>query len=195
VSVGLLGGAFDPPHVGHVALAQAALRELELDRLVVVVTGRPPHKRVDTDAETRFLLAEAAFGTLPRVELSRHELGREGLSYTVETARWAADTFDDPIFVVGADEFADFLSWRDPHGVLEHVRLAVAGRPGYPTERLDDVRARLGRPETVTYFEFEPIPVSSSDVRGRVAAGAPIDGLVPPAVVRLISELGLFRSA
>jgi nicotinate-nucleotide adenylyltransferase len=195
VSVGLLGGAFDPPHVGHVALAQAALRELELERLVVVVTGRPPHKRVDTDAETRLRLAEAAFGRLPRVGVSRHELGREGPSYTVETARWAGDTFDDPIFIVGADEFADFLSWRDPQRLLEHVRLAVAGRPGYSTGRLDAVKARLDRPEAVAYFELEPISVSSREIRRRISAGEPIDGLVPPAVARLIGDLGLYRSA
>ena len=193
MTVGLLGGAFNPPHVGHVALVKAALRELGLDRLLVVVTGRPPHKRVDTDAETRFRLAEAAFGRLARVELSRRELEREGPSYTVETARWAAETFHDPVFVIGADEFADFLAWKDPNGVLARVRLAVASRPGYATELLDDIRARLERPEAVSFFDCEPIPVSSRDIRARVAAGEPFDDLVPPPVACLIEELHLYR--
>ena len=194
MTVGLLGGAFDPPHVGHVALAQAAVRDLALDRLVVVVVGTAPHKHVETDAETRFRLAEAAFAPLENVEISRHELEREGPSYTVDTARWAASELGDAVFVVGADEFSDFLSWRDPDGVLEHVRLAVATRPGYPRERLEDVRARLARPDRVLYFELPPIAVASRDVRARVAAGLPIDELVPPAVARLIDEIGLYRA-
>jgi nicotinate-nucleotide adenylyltransferase len=193
VTVGLLGGAFDPPHVGHVALAKAAVQDLDLDRLVVVVVGAAPHKHVETDAETRFRLAEAAFATLENVELSRHELEREGLSYTVDTARWASEELGDAVFVVGADEFADFLSWKDPDGVLRHVRLAVATRPGYPRERLEDVRARLATPDRVQYFQLPPIPASSRDVRARVAAGLPIDDLVPAEVARLIAELGLYR--
>jgi nicotinate-nucleotide adenylyltransferase len=193
MTVGLLGGAFDPPHVGHVALARAAVRELDLDRLLVVVVGTAPHKHVETDAETRFRLAEAAFSTLPRVELSRHEVEREGPSYTVETARWAAAELGDAVFVVGGDEFADFLSWKNPDGILEHVRLAVATRPGYPRERLDEVRGRLSRPDRVQFFEFPPVAVASRHVRARVAAGLPVDDLVPPAVARVIDELGLYR--
>jgi nicotinate-nucleotide adenylyltransferase len=193
VTVGLLGGAFDPPHVGHVALARAAVHDLGLDRLLVVVLGTAPHKHVETDAETRFRLAEAAFSTLPRVELSRHEIEREGPSYTVDTARWAEAELDDAVVVVGADEFADFLSWKDPDGILEHVRLAVATRPGYPGERLDEVRERLARPDRVQYFELPPVAVASRDVRASVAAGRPVDALVPEAVARLIDELRLYR--
>ncbi len=195
MSVGLLGGTFDPPHVGHVALAQAALRELVLERLVVVVVGTAPHKRVATDPETRFRLAEAAFAEVPRVELSRHELDRPGPSYTVETARWAEATLGDTVFVVGADEFADFLTWKDPDGVLEHVRLAVATRPGFQRDRLDSVRAQLARPDRVAFFELEPIPVASRDVRARVARGERIGGLVPPRVAQLIDDLRLYRDA
>ncbi len=194
MTVGLLGGAFDPPHVGHVALARAAVRELGLDRLLVVVVGTAPHKQVETDAETRFRLAEAAFSTLPRVELSRHEMEREGPSYTVATARWAAAALGDAVFVVGGDEFADFLSWKDPDGILEHVRLAVATRPGYAQGRLDDVCGRLARPDRVQFFEFPPVAVASRDVRARVAAGLPVGDLVPPAVARLIDELRLYRA-
>jgi nicotinate-nucleotide adenylyltransferase len=193
VTVGLLGGAFDPPHFGHVALARTAVRDLGLDRLLVVVLGTAPHKHVETDAETRFRLAEAAFSTLPRVELSRHEIEREGLSYTVDTARWAGAELDDVVVVVGADEFADFLSWKDPDGILEHVRLAVATRPGYPRERLDEVRERLARPDRVQYVELPPVAVASRDVRASVAAGLPVDELVPEAVARLIDELSLYR--
>jgi nicotinate-nucleotide adenylyltransferase len=193
VTVGLLGGAFDPPHVGHLTLAEAAIRRFALERLVVVVTGDAPHKEVETDAETRFRLAEAAFAGREGVEVSRHELDRPGPSYTVDTVRWAGGEFGDVVFLVGADEFADFLAWHDPEGVLEHARLGVATRPGYPRERLDRVLAALDRPERVELFEIPEIAVSSTGVRVRVARGEPIDGLTPPAVAGLIHGLGLYR--
>lgn len=189
---GLLGGAFDPPHNGHLALAEGALASLGLELLVVVVTGTPPHKQVGTGAETRFRLAEAAFAGLPGVVLSRHELERPGPSYTVDTVRWAAEAFGEVVFVVGADEFAGFLAWHDPEGVLRAARLAVATRPGYPRDQLDAVLARLSQPERVELFELAALPVSSTEIRERVARGEPIDGLVPPRVAELVAELGLY---
>ncbi len=192
-SVGLLGGVFDPPHRGHVELARTALGALGLERLVIVVTGIVPHKVVETPAETRFRLAQAAFGDLPHAELSRREVDLDRPSYTVETARWAAERFVDPVFVVGADEFADFLSWKEPEAVLEHVRLAVATRPGYERPRLEAVLDRLERSNRVSFFELDPIPIASRDVRARAMRGEPLDDLVPPRVARLIRELGLYR--
>lgn len=194
MTVGLLGGAFDPPHNGHLALADAALRHFPLEQLLVVVTGIAPHKEVETDPETRCRLAEAAFAGRPRVEVSRVELERPAPSYTVDTARWARERFGDAVFLVGADEFASFLSWRDPDAVLEHVRLGVATRPGYPPPLLERVLARLARPERVELFEMPALDVSSTEVRRRVARGEPIDGLVPPAVAALIAELGLYNA-
>ena len=193
MSVAILGGTFDPPHAGHVALARTALDELPVERVVVVPLGEAPHKAVETDAETRFRLAQTAFAAEPRVGVSRHELDRAGPSYTVDTARWAAAEYGDPIFLLGADEFADFLSWREPDAILELARIAVATRPGSDAARLDAVRGRLARPERVLELPFEPLDVSSRDIRARVARGEPIDGLVPDAVARLVAELGLYR--
>jgi nicotinate-nucleotide adenylyltransferase len=181
---GLFGGAFDPPHDGHVALARAAIDRFGLDRLVVLPTGDPPHKQVGTPAEIRYRLAEAAFGDLPAVELSRYELDRPGPSYTVDTVRWAAEEFGDVLFIVGGDHWADFDRWHDPEGVLRHARLAVVTRPG---SELPAARDR------VVLFEMPPVPVSSTEVRERVARGEPIDDLVPPKVAALIDELGLYR--
>jgi nicotinate-nucleotide adenylyltransferase len=183
LTTGLLGGAFDPPHAGHVALADAAERQLGLERIVVVVVADPGHKDVHSPADDRLALARAAF---PRreVTLDPHprtiDLLREG--------RWP-----DPVFLIGADEFADFPSWKEPEGVLELARLGVASRPGFPRERLDEVLAGLEHPERVVLFEIEPVPVSSSEIRDRVAGGEPIDGLVPPAVEREIERRGLYR--
>jgi nicotinate-nucleotide adenylyltransferase len=192
VTVGLLGGAFDPPHVGHVALAEAAIRRFGLELLLVVVTGDPPHKDVEADAETRWLLARAAFAGRERIEVSRLEIDRDRPSYTVDTARWAEKEFGDTIFLVGADEFAGFLTWRQPDTVLDHVRLGVATRPGYDREVLDHVLAKLRRPERVELFEIPELSVSSTGIRARVARGEQIDGLVPPAVEDLIRSRGLY---
>ena len=195
VTTGLFGGAFDPPHNGHLALAQAAISHFDLDRLIVVVTGAPPHKAVETDPETRYSLAAAAFDGQPRVELSRYEMDRAGPSYTVETVRWAAGRWRDVVFLVGADEFTDFLAWRDPEGVLRSARLGVATRPGYDRGRLKSVLGRLEHPDRVEVFEIPAFPVSSTAIRARVARGDPIDALVPEAVSELIAALGLYHDA
>jgi nicotinate-nucleotide adenylyltransferase len=180
---GLLGGAFDPPHVGHVALADAAQRELRLSELVVIVVADPGHKDVHCPVETRLALAQAAFPGRP-VEVDRH-------ARTVDMLR--EGSWDDPIFLIGADEFADFPSWKEPETVLGLARLGVASRPGYPRERLEEVLAALTQPARVLFFEIEPLPVSSREIRERVARGEPIDGLVPPAVAAEIVGRGLYR--
>lgn len=194
MTTGLLGGTFDPPHNGHLALARAALRELELERLVVMVAGRPPHKEARTDAETRYRLARAAFEELPEVELPRDELDRPGPAYTVDTVEELERRFGDVVLVMGGDMFASLPTWREPERILDHARLAVAGRPGTDSEHFDAVLAELDRRDRVTFFGMPPVDVSASEVRRRVAAGEAYDELVPPAVARLIEELGLYKN-
>lgn len=180
---GLYGGAFDPPHNGHVALAAAARKRFGLDRLVVLVSARPGHKRVETDPGLRLRLARAAF---PDAEVELDPTAR-----TVELLR--GGRFDGALFLVGADEFCGFLSWVEPDAVLDHVRLAVATRPGFPRERLDPVLERLRRPERVEFFAVEPWPVSSTELRARAAAGEALDAWVPPPVARLVRDLQPYR--
>jgi nicotinate-nucleotide adenylyltransferase len=180
---GLLGGAFDPPHAGHVALLRDARAHFGLERVVVLVVADPGHKEVVTDASVRLALARAAFPG-EEVELDPHPR-------TIDMLREAR--FDEPLFLVGADQFADFLSWKDPDGVLELTRLGVATRPGYPRERLERVLSELARPDRVGFFEIEPVEVSSREIRDRVARGKPVDGLVPTAVAAEIERLGLYR--
>jgi nicotinate-nucleotide adenylyltransferase len=186
VTTAILGGRFDPPHLGHVALARAALAHFELDRLLVLVVVDPGHKAAVAPPDVRLELARLAFDSLPAtVELDNHR-------FTVDLLE--ARPLDDPLFLIGADELAGFLSWKEPMRVLELARLGVATRPGYPRERLDAVLGQLERPERVELFELEPTPVSSTEVRERVSLGAPLDGLVPPAVAARIGELSpLYR--
>jgi nicotinate-nucleotide adenylyltransferase len=191
---GLLGGAFDPPHYGHVALADAALEHFALERLLVIPTGLAPHKEVETDAETRCRLAAAAFADRPLVEISRWEIDRGEPSYTIETTRWARERYGEIIFLVGADQFASLDTWKDPEQVLEIARLGVATRPGYPREELERLRETLPDPARVELFEIPVWPLSSTEIRDRVRRGESIDGFVPPAVVDLVTELGLYRA-
>jgi nicotinate-nucleotide adenylyltransferase len=180
---GLLGGAFDPPHLGHVALADAAERQLGLSGVVVVVVADPGHKDVHYPVETRLALAQAAFPGR-RIEVDHH-------ARTVDMLR--DGSWHDPVFLIGADEFADFPTWKEPDAVLEYARLGVASRPGYPRERLEEVLSGLRNPERVLFFEIEPVPVSSREIREKVARGESIDGLVPPAVAAEIAGRGLYR--
>lgn len=183
MTTALLGGVFDPPHLGHVELAHAALERFRPDELLVLVAVSPGHRETVADPEVRLRLARAAFPGL-RVDL-------DGQARTVDLLR--ERRFDDPLFLVGADELAGFLGWKEPDEVLELARLGVASRPGYPRECLDPVLGRLRRPERVELFDVEPHPIASREVRARVARAEPIDGLVPSEVAELVRKLGLYR--
>jgi nicotinate-nucleotide adenylyltransferase len=183
VGVVLYGGAFDPPHLGHLAVADAARERFGVKRLRVLVSERPAHRAVHASAEDRLALARAAF--------PGDQVRLDSYPRTVELLR--AERFDDPVFVVGADQFRGFLGWSEPDEVLERARLGVATRPGFPRDDLEHVLAELARSDRVFFFEIEPNPAASTDVRARAAAGEPLDGLVPPGVARLIEERGLYR--
>lgn len=184
MTVGLYGGSFDPPHRGHVELARRATEELGLDRLVVLVSAAPGHKRVDTPADARLRLARAAFPG-DEVELDEH-------ARTVDALR-AHPEWEGAFFLIGADEFCDFLDWKDPDEVLRRVRLAVATRPGFPRERLERVLERLEQPDRVLFFEMEPTPVASRELRARLEAGENAGGDVPSAVAEIIRTERLYR--
>jgi nicotinate-nucleotide adenylyltransferase len=178
VTTGILGGTFDPPQVGHVALGRAALEQLPIERLLVLVVADPGHRAVVAPAGERLRLARLAFDFADEVVLDEH-------AFTIDAVR--GGHFGDAIFVVGADEGTAFPRWKEPDEVLRHVRLAVGTRSGYPPPDLE----RYG--DRVLAFELASPPVSSSEVRQRVARGEPLDGLVPPAVAREIEEHRLYR--
>jgi nicotinate-nucleotide adenylyltransferase len=182
--IGLYGGSFDPPHRGHVELARRAKEELGLDRLVVLVSADPGHKHVDTPADIRLRLARAAF---PDDEVLLDEHAR-----TVDTLR-AHPEWGETTFLIGADQFCDFLSWKEPNEVLDRTRIAVATRPGFPRERLDRVLGQLEAPERVSFFEIEPIPIASRELRDRLAGGEGAADDLPAAVAELIGAESLYR--
>lgn len=183
--LGLFGGSFDPPHRGHVELARRAKEELGLGQLKVLVSADPGHKRVATPAGLRLRLAEAAF---PDDEVVLDEHAR-----TVDLLR-AHPEWTDPVFLIGADQFRDFLTWKEPEEVLRRARLGVATRPGFPREALEPVLGRLEHPERVLFFEIAPAAVSSRELRERLARGEHIGPEAPSAVGELISSEGLYRA-
>jgi nicotinate-nucleotide adenylyltransferase len=176
---GILGGTFDPPHNGHVALARAALDQLPVDRLIVLVAASPGHRQADAGAGERLALARAAFADLSA------EVVLDGNAFTVDAVR--GGRFGEALFVVGADEGAAFPGWKDPDEVLRWVRLAVGTRSGYPPPDLE----RYG--DRIVSFELDSPAISSSAVRERAARGEPLDGLVPPAVESEIRGAQLYR--
>lgn len=188
MTTGLLGGAFDPPHAGHVVLAREAIGRFGFDRLLVLVVVEPGHKPVETPVEERLGLARAAFADVPlaAVRLEEH-------AYTVDSLRAADFDPDSTVFVIGADELAGFLGWKEPDEILDLARLGVATRPGYPRERLEPVLAALRRPDRVELFEIPAIDVASTDLRARLARGEDVGDLLPPAVARRVVERGLYH--
>jgi len=187
-AIGILGGAFDPPHNGHVALAREAVAHFRLERLLVRVVADPGHKEVDTTPALRLELAELAFASLAVAEVALDPFAR-----TFDSLE--ALGLEDPVFILGADELAAFPSWVRPDRVLDLARIGAATRPGTDLADLERVVASLSRPDRIELFPITPLPVSSSEVRERVSAGLPIVDRVPPAVASAIERLGLYRAA
>ena len=197
--VGILGGAFNPPHIGHLICAQEALVALDLDRVVFVPVGTAPHRelRPDPGADVRFELVSRAVAGDDRFSVSRIELEREGPSYTVDTLRTLrAESPDDELFLIlGGDQAAALGSWHEPEEVLALATLAVVERASWSRNAIGIKIGRLRGAQAVRYLEMPAIQVSSSLIRRRVGAGQPIRYLVPDAVAELVAERGLYGGA
>lgn len=195
--VGVLGSAFNPPHLGHLALAQEALWQLDLEEVVLMPTGEAPHKRIldDPGREQRLAMTRLAAADDPRFSVSSLEVEREGPSYTYETLQLLADEKGEPdlVFVMGADAAVGFESWREPGRVVELARLAVARRAGVSDADVGAVLRGVGADERATMLEMPQFGVSSSAVRERAAAGRPLRYLVPEAVARFIEEKDIYK--
>jgi len=187
-----MGGTFDPPHIGHLAVAEEVREEAGLGEVVFIPARIPPHKSGERllDAATRMELVELAIRGNPRFSASDLELRREGPSYTIDTVR-ALQRERGPeaqiFLIVGADNVLEFGSWKDPSGLLDHCTLLVATRPGVSTDGLPgwlSARMRLVR---VTGFE-----VSSTEVRDRLRRGLSVRYLVPDAVLDAIERRALY---
>jgi nicotinate-nucleotide adenylyltransferase len=186
VRVGVFGGTFDPVHVGHLAIAHAALESIPLDRVLFVLARRSPLKErgpVAGEAD-RLRMLELAVAGEPRFEVSRVELERDGPSYTVETLERLAGA-DDLFLILGSDAIADFPRWKDPERIAQLATLVVAERPGAP--------ARAGDAPVVP-FDAPRLDISSRELRARAARGLSLRYLVPEPAWRHIEARGLYRT-
>lgn len=189
--IGLFGGTFDPPHNAHLALARQALAELGLDELRWIPAGQPYQKaRAITPAVHREAMVRAAIAGEPRFVLERCELERAGPSYTIDTVRelQAREPGQRWFLLVGQDQYAGLPSWRAWRELLASVELAVAQRPGAPVPPVEQLRAAKA-----VAIALPPMNVSATMIRARVAAGQPVDDLVPPGVASYIDRHHLYH--
>ncbi len=194
-----MGGVFNPPHIGHLVCAQEAAIGLELDELLLVPAGAPPHRAVTDEpgAAVRFELCERAVAGDPVLHASRIEVDRDGPSFSVDTLRALRDERpdDDLLLILGGDAAAGLPSWHEPEELLTLAQLAIAERSGFERERVTAALEALPAADSPEFFGMPRIEVSSTLVRERVAAGKPIRYLVPDGVAELIAERSLYRAA
>jgi nicotinate-nucleotide adenylyltransferase len=215
--IGILGGTFDPVHLGHVETAVAAQRALGLDTVLVMPSGTPPHRQQPPQASRfhRFAMAALAVNGIPHLAVSDLEIGEAGPSYTFDTlTRLHASGLKESqiFFITGADAFAEIESWSRYPDVLDMAHFVVVSRPGYPARLVADTvpslahrlhpRARDGSSAIASAHELDiyvvdaPTPdISSTDVRRRLIAGESIEGVVPEAVRIYIAQHGLYSRA
>jgi len=199
--IGVLGGTFNPVHMGHLVLAQDALEGRRLDRMLFVPSASPPHKEHANvlGAAHRLAMLEAALHGDARFDISTVELDRGGVSYSVETMRELKAQRPDAefFFVIGADSLYDLHEWRKPYALLEMCEFIVMGRPGYTETAITPETVRLNAPWPSrlrrNLVAGHLVDISSSDIRRRVAGGRRIRYLVPEAVESYISEHHLYR--
>ena len=200
-SIGVLGGTFDPIHVGHLAIAEDARDALGLERVLFIPAAAPPHKpsRPISPAEDRLAMVELAIAGNPAFATERLELDRPGPSYAVDTLEALADreraAGRDPnlTFILSAEAFRELPTWRSPDRLLDLCRFAVVPRAGTETPDRAWVEERFpGRSDRVTFLAGPLLSVSSTEVRARIQAGRSVRYLVPDAVGRYIADHGLY---
>ena len=197
--IGIFGGTFDPPHAGHKKYADEVRSKLSLDRLIVIPTAVPPHKmREDaSSAQDRLNMLRLLFSDDSGVQVSDMEITRGGKSYTYETVTLLREQYpdDELIFILGSDMLLSFHLWRNPDIILEKVRIcAVTRSDGLDEEKLAAYTNEYfpDKKDRFIICDFDPIELSSTEIRRRVKSGEPIAGLVAPQVADYIKEKELY---
>lgn len=201
--IGVMGGTFDPIHHGHLVTAEEAWKQFQLDLVLFVPSGHPPHKedRESLDAESRYLMTVIATADNPHFQVSRMEIDRPGPSYTIDTVRELHRVYGKNtqiFFITGADAILEILTWKEPEKVLQECTFIAATRPGYDLRRLEESlpeaeRMRHATDPRVLVMEIPALAISSTDIRRRVREGMPIRYLVPEGVREFIEKNGFYR--
>lgn len=196
MKLGLLGGTFNPPHLGHLVCAQEACAQLGLDEVAFVPVYQPPHKEVEDDpgVEVRVELTRRAVQGDSRFWVSRVEADVPGRSYTVDTLKRLHESSpaDELTFIMGGDMAHALPTWHEPEAVLSLATLGVAEREGIRRADIMERLAGLPGADKIRFFDMPRLDISSSSIRRRAASGRPIRYLVPDAVAQYINTEGLY---
>ena len=190
-AVGIMGGSFDPIHLGHLVTAEQARADLGLDEVIFIPAGEQPQKHHQTPAELRYLMTVLATAANPAFSVSRLEIERPGPTYTVDTLRSVRQRRPDArlFFITGADAILNLLTWKDAEECLQLAEFVAATRPGYDLRRLESEGLR----ERVCLLDVPALAISSSDVRRRFAGGRPVRYLIPLEVEQFARKYRLYR--
>jgi nicotinate-nucleotide adenylyltransferase len=196
--VGVFGGAFNPPHLGHLVCAQEVLLQLQLERVLFVPVGQAPHRELDDDPgrEVRLEMVELAIASDERFAVSRVEVDRDGPSYTSDTLELLRkESPDDELFLIlGGDQAAALSTWHEPEKVLERATVAAVERLGSSRSAIGIKLSRLRGSDRVRHLDMPVIQISSTGIRRRVREGRPIRYLVPGEVEGYIATHELYRA-
>jgi len=201
--IGIMGGTFNPIHSGHLVTAQEALSQFNLDRVIFIPTGNPPHKDKQeiADSEDRYIMAVIATSSNSNFFVSRMEIERKKKSYTIDTVRQLKKKYgrkSSLYFVTGADAILEILTWKNTDEIISLCKFIAATRPGYDITRIEDLRKKLFSSDEESYkkiyiMEIPALSISSTDIRNRLKSGRPIDYLVPEGVSNYILKHGLYK--
>jgi len=199
-----MGGTFNPIHYGHLVTAEEARIQFNLDRVLFIPTGDPPHKdgQKITNAQQRYLMTVMATGSNPYFYVSRMEIDRPQPSYTVDTVKDLHEVYKDSqiFFITGTDAVLDILTWKNPAEILNLCIFIAATRPGYELDRLNNIKKRLKDElgiadikERIHIIKIPALAISSTDIRNRARTGKPIRYLLPEGVANHIYKMGFYK--
>jgi len=199
--VGLMGGTFDPIHQGHLVTAEAARHRFQLDKVIFVPSGQPPHKagKKITPKEQRYLMTELATVTNPYFEVSRVEILRPGDSFAIDTVLYFKELLpkdSEIFFITGADAIMEIVTWKDVDLLFQNCTFIAATRPGFNLTRMRRRLERDLKPEylnKIIPIEVPAMAISSTDIRRRVAEGRPIKYLLPESTENYIYKNDLYK--
>ncbi len=201
--IGIMGGAFNPIHNGHLVTAQEALSQFKLDKVIFIPTGNPPHKIKNkiSSAEDRYIMTVIATSSNSNFFVSRMEIDRKGDSYTIDTVRQLRKVYGKNsllYFITGADAILEILTWKNTSEIVSLCKFIAATRPGYNLSRIEDLRKRLsGKARTadkkIYVMEIPALSISSTDIRDRIRHNRPIDYLLPEGVSNYILKHELYK--
>lgn len=203
--IGIYGGAFDPPHLAHLALAEVAITQLQLDVLHILPTGSAWHKTrvVSSGAQHRLAMTHLAFDDLPKALVDDREIRRVGATYTIDTLLELREQYPDAklFLVMGADQLAAFSSWHRYREIAQIATISVAAR-AYSTLATAIFSPEIGlkmsnaKPGTIepVQIDMPPVPISATEIRKRASRSEPIDHLVKPALARYIATYHLYQN-